>query len=219
MPDLAFYDLDGTLVSSNVVSQYLWYARNHPNAGALWRQTRALVRAPKWLALEKKSRLLFNQVFFQEYAGLRQDWMRANAGRMCEEVLKPALFRGARELVKRDRASGFRTVLISGSLDFAIAPFREDTGFDDAVANQLEFVDGVATGRLIEPVIAGDEKVGAIQRLCATQGSDPANCRAYSDSFSDVPMLEAVGHPIATNPDKRLRPIALERGWPVLDLR
>jgi len=219
VPKLAFYDLDGTLVSSNVVSQYLWFARNHPGAGSLWRQLRALTRVPKWLALEKRSRLLFNQVFFREYRGLREDWMRANSLRMCEQILKPATFRGARDLVNSDRAAGFRTILVSGSLDFAIEPFLRDLSFDEAVANRLEFKNGIATGQLLEPVIAGDEKVAAMRRLCAQHNAAPAECRAYSDSFSDLPMLEAVGHPTAANPDKRLRPIAIERGWPILDLK
>lgn len=216
---LAFYDLDGTLVSSNVVSQYLWFARNHPNANSAWRLARALLRAPRWLALELHSRRRFNEVFFLEYAGLRLDWMTANAPRMTEAVLRPATFRGARDLVQRDRAEGFRTILLTGSLDFAIQPLLADLGFDEAVANRLEFRNGIATGALIEPILAGPEKVDAIRALCARDGADPRACRAYSDSMSDVPMLEAVGHPHATNPVKKLRALAESRRWPILDLK
>lgn len=219
MPKLAFFDLDGTLVSSNVVSQYLWFARHHPGSRWLWRYARVLAAIPRWLALEKKSRLEFNRDFFREYAGLRLGWMRDNAPRLCDEVLKPATFPGARGLVDRTRAEGFRTVLVSGSLDFAIEPFWRGLGFDEAVANRLEFVHGAATGRLLEPILAGEEKVAAMRRLCAAHNANPAECRAFSDSLSDLPMLEAVGHPSATNPDKRLRPVAIERGWPILDLR
>lgn len=215
----AFYDLDGTLVSSDVVTQYLWYARHHPGAGMVWRYTRALVRAPRWIGLELTSRRRFNEVFFREYAGLRLDWMTANAPRLYEEVLSPATFPGSRKLVADDLAAGFRPVLLTGSLDFAIAPLADRFGFGETIANRLEFRGGVATGMLIEPVLSGPEKVDAIRALCARDHVDPNACRAYSDSMSDVPMLEAVGHPRATNPVRKLRALAAARNWPVVDLR
>lgn len=217
---LAFYDLDGTLVSSNVVTQYLWFARNHPNAGATRRCARALIRAPWWLSLEMRMRRHeFNVVFFREYTGMSLDWMTRNAPRMHQAVLHPATFPGARELVERDRRAGFRTILLTGSLDFAIQPLIEEFGFDDAVTNRLRFSAGTATGDLLEPIIAGPEKVDAIRGFCERLGADPAVCRAYSDSMSDVPMLEAVGQPVATNPSKKLRAYALAKNWTVVDLK
>jgi HAD superfamily hydrolase (TIGR01490 family) len=217
---LAFYDLDGTLVSSNVVTQYLWFARNHPGVGAAWRYARALACAPRWLALEMTGRRReFNVVFFREYHGMRMDWMFENAPRMHNAVLRPATFPGSRRLVERDRLDGFRTVLLTGSLDFAIQPLIAEFGFDDAVTNRLRFNAGVATGDLIEPIVAGPEKVDAIRDFCARHGADPAACRAYSDSMSDVPMLEAVGQPVATNPTKKLRAYALSKNWTVADLK
>ncbi|MEP7363626.1 MAG: HAD family phosphatase [Acidobacteriota bacterium] len=221
MPDkLAFYDLDGTLVSSNVVTQYLWFARNHPDFGMARRYARAILRAPWWLSLEMRMRRHeFNIVFFREYAGMRLDWLTENATRMHDAVLRPATFPGARELVERDRREGFRTILLTGSLDFAIQPLIEQFGFDEAVTNRLRFRDGVATGELIEPIIAGPEKVDAIRAFCAQHGADPSVCRAYSDSMSDVPMLEAVGQPVATNPTNGLRAYAQARSWTVADLK
>ncbi len=216
---LAFYDLDGTLVSSNVVSQYLWFARNHPRAAAPWRLVRAFLRAPRWLALEMRSRRRFNEVFFREYEGLRLDWMRDNATGMYDAVLRPATFPGALELVARDRAEGFRTILLTGSLDFAIQPLLDHFGFDEAVTNRLRFEGGFATGALIEPILAGPEKVDAIRALCARDGASASVCRAYSDSMSDVPMLEAVGEPRATNPTRKLRALAKARNWHIVDLK
>jgi HAD superfamily hydrolase (TIGR01490 family) len=212
---LAFYDFDGTLVSSNVVDQYLWYARR----AGWWRIARALALAPRWLAAEAKSRRLFNEIFFREYRGLRRDWMDSRAAEMCDAILVPALFRGARALIQRDRGEGYRTVLVTGSLDFAIAPFLARIGMDEAITNRLEFRDGVATGALIEPIIAGAEKVAAMARLQEKYNVESARCKAYSDSFSDAPMLEAVGIPAAANPDRRLRALAVKRGWPILNLK
>jgi HAD superfamily hydrolase (TIGR01490 family) len=161
----------------------------------------------------------FNIVFFREYAGMRLDWLSENAPRMHDAVLRPATFPGARELVERDRCEGFRTILLTGSLDFAIQALIVQLGFDEAVTNRLRFSAGVATGDLIEPIIAGPEKVNAIRSFCARHDADPAVCRAYSDSMSDVPMLEAVGHPVATNPTGKLRAYAQARNWTVVDLK
>jgi HAD superfamily hydrolase (TIGR01490 family) len=133
-------------------------------------------------------------------------------------VLRPATFAGARELVANDKREGFRTILLTGSLDFAVQPLLEEFGFDGAVTNRLRFQNGVATGRLIEPIIAGPEKVDAIRGFCAQHEADASQCRAYSDSMSDVPMLEAVGEPIATNPAAKLRALAAARNWRVVDL-
>ncbi len=110
-------------------------------------------------------------------------------------------------------------MLVSGGFDFDLGPFVRAFGFDDLLSNRLEFDSGVATGRVIAPLLAEQEKVRAIQRYCAEYNVEAACAKAYSDSFSDLPMLEAVGSPAAVNPDRRLRQVATERNWPVLDLR
>ena len=90
---------------------------------------------------------------------------------------------------------------------------------DLVVANRMIFEDGAATGRIVPPLLAEVEKVAAIRRICQEHNADLAQSKAYSDSFSDCPMLESVGHPVAVNPDRRLRRLAAARGWPVLDLK
>ena len=103
-------------------------------------------------------------------------------------------------------AEGFVNVLVTGSLDFAMAPVVENLGFEHLLANRLEFAHGRATGRLLPPVLAGETKVEAMLELCRRYNVEPVDCRAYSDDTSDLPMLEAVGEPIATNPKPRLAP-------------
>lgn len=216
---LAFYDLDGTLVSSNVVTQYAWYVRRLPSRGeSAWRLLRLLALAPVLLGAEAYSRRVFNQIFFREYQGMKQSWLAEHASELFEAVLDPRTFAGAAALFERDRVDGFRAVLLTGSLDFAIAPFARRHRIAEVVANSLVFRDGIATGELAAPIIATEEKRDAIVRLCREHGVDAAACRAYSDSLSDLPMLEAVGHPAAANPQAKLRRVALERRWPVLDL-
>jgi len=213
---LAFYDLDGTLVSSNVVTQYVWYVRR---LGSRVRLAKLLLSVPVLLGLEWYSRRAFNVFFYRSYRGLRREWLEAQAGGLFDGVFRPNLYPRSRELVAGDKREGFATVLVTGSLDFALGPLVEFFGFDHVIANRLVFREGVATGEIEPPVIAGGEKVAAMKRLCRELGAELAQSKAYSDSLSDLPMLEAVGLPAVVHPGRRLRRIARERGWPVLDLK
>jgi HAD superfamily hydrolase (TIGR01490 family) len=219
-PALAFYDFDGTLVSSNIVVRYAYYAQRHPSrVQAILRYSKLLLSVPWFIGLDLYSRRRFNLVFFREYAGLNQEWLSELAEPLFQEVILPTIHPGARALIEQDRAEGHRLVLVSGELDFALAPVVRYFGFDEAITNSLVFKQGVATGEVGAPLIAEGEKVEAMKRLSHERGADLAQAKAYSDSLSDVPMLEAVGHPVAVNPDRRLRRVAARRDWPILDLR
>ncbi len=212
---LAFYDFDGTLVSGNVVHQYLWFARRERS---LWRQLRLAVLAPVLKLSDLYSRELFNEIFYREYRRFPEQWLRAESVNLFEDYVRPHLFEGVAALLARNRSEGFTNVLVTGSLDFAMAPVGEQLGFEHVLSNRLEFARGRATGRLVPPVLAGAEKVRAMLELCRRYNVEPVNCRSYSDDMSDLPMLAAVGEPVAMNPKPRLRRIANERGWTVLDL-
>jgi HAD superfamily hydrolase (TIGR01490 family) len=217
---LAFYDLDGTLVSSNVVTQYAFYLRNHPRrAAGILKFTKLLASVPLLIGLDLYSRPRFNEVFYREYRGMRREWLTGLAESLFERVIRPAIYPGAEALVSGDRARGYETVLVTGSLDFCLGPVVRHFGFDHAICNSMQFDNGSATGNIAPPLIAEQEKVSAIQRLLAARQADGAASRAYSDSMSDLPMLECVGQPAAVNPGRRLRRIARERGWPILDLK
>ena len=217
---VAFYDLDGTLVTSNVVTRYAWFAKHHPRkAAAAWRYGKTLVGVPLWLLLDACSRRLFNVVFFRQYRGLREDWLRERAREMFEAEMRHKQFRFAKQRIALDKAAGYHAVMVSGGLDFALAPAAQYFGLDAVLANQLVFRGGVATGEVVPPLLAGKEKASALERFSAARGFDMREARAYSDSASDLPMLRAVGMPVATNPDTKLRRSARENGWKVLDLR
>ena len=213
---LAFYDFDGTLVSGNVVDQYLWYARRRRS---WWRLLRLAVLAPWLMLADLYSRTLFNHLFYREYRRFPEAWLRGEAPALYADYVLSHLHEGVEALLERNRAEGFVNVLVTGSLDFAMAPVVNGLGFDEMAANRLEFAGGRATGRLLPPVLAGEEKARAMLDLCRRYNVEPAQCRAYSDDMSDLPMLEAVGQPIATNPKPALRRAALARNWRVLDLR
>lgn len=217
---VAFYDFDGTLVSGNVVTRYAWLARRHPNkAIAAWRYGKALAGVPLWLFLDLFSRRLFNVVFFRQYRGLREDWLRSQAHALFELTIRKEQFRYAKERVTLDKAEGYRTVLVTGGLDFALAPAADYFGFDDMLANRMSFSDGEATGKILPPLLAGEDKASALRRYAAASGFEMEEAKAYSDSYSDLPMLRAVGSPVATNPDTRLRKAALANRWMLLDLK
>jgi phosphoserine phosphatase len=107
-------------------------------------------------------------------------------------------------------------VIVSSSGAEVVGPIGEMLGADQVVATKMEIVDGCYTGE-IASYVYGPAKAEAIRELAAIEGYDLSTSFAYSDSATDVPMLESVGNPCAVNPDRALRRIAVERGWPVLD--
>lgn len=217
---IAFYDLDGTLVSSNVVMRYAFYARSLPSrTQAVLKYSKLLCGVPILVGLDLYSRRLFNKTFYREYRGMRSDWLSEQAEALFEEVMLPTIYPGARALVEADRTRGYRLVLITGELDFALGPVVRYFGFDNLISNSLAYENGVATGEVVPPLIAEKEKVEAMLKLCREYDVAPAQAKAYSDSFSDVPMLEAVGQPAAVNPELRLKRVARTRGWPILNLK
>jgi phosphoserine phosphatase len=113
------------------------------------------------------------------------------------------------------KAAGREVVIVSSSGEEVVAPIGAMLGADRIIATQMVIEDGKYTGE-IGRYAYGPEKAVAIRELAAERGYDLSACYAYSDSVTDVPMLEAVGHPFAVNADRALRKVATERDWPML---
>jgi HAD superfamily hydrolase (TIGR01490 family) len=216
----AFYDVDGTLIKTNIVHAFAWYAAHQPTlSGSLAKTVMTGLSVPLFLAADKLSRKAFNALFYRYYKGMSEDRLVVLAEELFEEVIKPSIFPRAPDLVAESKRAGLRQVIVSGGLDFTVRPLARYLGVDDFLANRLEFEDGYATGQLRKPFIAGATKATVMRDYAAAHGLDLARSWAYSDSYSDYPMLAVVGRPTAVNPDFRLRTVAKSYDWPVLDLR
>ena len=165
------------------------------------------------------SRNVFNELFFQSYKGESIDRLRFFSEKLFEEVLKPAIFDGTFELIQTSKKIGQRQVVLTGALDFTIEKLMNYLEIDDYAANCLEFVNGYATGRILPPVMASATKAKWMREYAERENINLSDSYAYSDSISDLPMLSIVGHPVAVNPDFRLKQTATQHDWAILDLK
>lgn len=214
----AFFDVDGTLVRTNIVHAFAYFAMNQGTLfGTAWRTARTVAAVPFFWGLDKVNRKAFNELFYLSYKGMTEDRLEVLADELYDEVLKPAIHPGTPALLEQARRAGCRIVLVTGALDFTVRRLAAHLGADDLLANRMHFVEGVATGRVVPPIVEGAHKAVVIRDYCVREGLALDRSHAYSDSFSDYPMLAVVGHPAAVNPDLRLRNVARAYEWPILD--
>jgi HAD superfamily hydrolase (TIGR01490 family) len=212
----AFFDLDRTLIRRSSV---LALAGTFRDRGLISRLD--LLRSA-WLQLLFAARGASDErVRFAAEDGMRllagfpvAD-LQHLLGDAMEPVLRPLVYAEPLRLVQRHREQGERVYIVSATLQEIVQHIADDLGFDGAIGSTCEIVDGVYTGRTLRAA-HGEGKAQALRDLAAAEGFDLRRSTAYSDSYSDLPFLEAVGHPVAANPDRKLRRIAAERGWPVV---
>jgi len=212
---LAAFDLENTLVASNVVESFAWLAGRHlPVAERARLSARILRQAPALLALDRRDRGDFLRSFYRRYDGAPADLLRRDAAEMFHHLLLAKSFPAGMARVRAHRALGHRTVLITGALDFVVEPLRPL--FDEVVCARLGQDDeGRLTGRLDQLPPTGEARALVLAAYAAAEGLDLGESVAYADSASDLPLLECVGFPVAVNPEARLAAIARRRGWHV----
>lgn len=132
------------------------------------------------------------------------------------ELISPTVYAEALDLIRDHHHADRDVVIVSASGEALVRPIAQMLGADQVIATKLAVEDGAYTGEIDFYAYAAN-KAGAIVDLAAEKGYDLADCWAYSDSVTDIPMLEAVGHPVAVNPDKGLRRHAVQRGWMIRD--
>jgi alcohol-forming fatty acyl-CoA reductase len=209
----AAFDLENTLIASNVVASYSWLAtRRLPSDDRLRYVLKTLAEAPSLLALDRRDRSDFLRHFYRRYDRAPVAQLDEDATEMFSHLLLAKSFPAAIRRVRDHRRQGHRTLLITGALDFAIGPLRPL--FDDVVCARLATrPDGTYRGELTDVPPTGEARASALTEYAAEHGFDPAEGVAYADSTSDLPMLEAVGFPVAVNPETRLAALARKRGW------
>jgi HAD superfamily hydrolase (TIGR01490 family) len=209
----AAFDLENTLIASNVVASYSWLAtRRLPHEDRVRFVLQTLREAPALLALDRRDRSDFLRHFYRRYDGADVAQLEADAVEMFSDLILTKSFPAAIRRVREHRRLGHRTVLITGALDLAIAPLRPL--FDDIVAPSLaQREDGTYRGELTDVPPTGEARASALFDYADAHGFDLAEGIAYADSTSDLPMLEAVGFPVAVNPETRLAALARKRGW------
>lgn len=131
------------------------------------------------------------------------------------DIVDPLIFEEAAALIEEHKANGRAVVIVSSSGEEVVGPIGQMVGADQVIATRMVVKDGRYTGE-IDFYAYGVNKASAIVEHARTMGYDLDACYAYSDSATDLPMLEVVGHPTAVNPDRALRKVAVQRGWPVL---
>lgn len=150
-------------------------------------------------------------------AGVRRAELQEVVRAALATAIEPAVYAEALDLITAHHRAGHDVVIVSASSTDMVEPVAELVGADRCVATRMEVdAEGRFTGRIERSLLHG-AKVVALEEDAAAFHTDLARSWAYSDSVSDLPMLEAVGHPVAVNPDRALRQIAAERGWPVRD--
>jgi HAD superfamily hydrolase (TIGR01490 family) len=211
---LAVFDLENTLVASNVVESYSWLASRRMDTKERVRfVARMLSEAPSLLALDRRDRGDFLRHFYRRYDGAPAERLRADAWELFSDLLLEKSFPEGLRRVREHRRLGHRTVLLTGALDFVIEPLRPL--FDDVVSATLDERDGRLTGELVAVPPTGEARALLLVQYAEANNLALTEAVAYADSASDLPMLESVGFPVAVNPEPKLATIARRRGWHV----
>jgi HAD superfamily hydrolase (TIGR01490 family) len=212
MAGIDFFDVDHTLTRRSSGSRFLAAAMRR---GVL--PHRLLLLLP-WYSLTYRLGLFRPGAYekgFPYMRGIPRATLEEVARESFERALKGDLFPETVEIVHRLRAQGRRVMLATSSLDIIVQPLASFLNVDGLLATALEFEGGACTGRLAGMPMFRREKKQRVLAFIAAEGVPARNCSFYSDSINDLPLLEAVGTPVAVNPDFRLRRIARRRGWTI----
>ncbi len=211
---LAVFDLENTLIASNVVDSYSWLATRHQgDADRVRFVLRTLREAPRLLALDRADRGDFLRYFYRRYDGAPVERLREDSWELFSDLVLTKSFPAGIRRVREHRALGHKTLLITGALDVVIEPLRPL--FDEIVCAHLGQRHGRFTGELVDAPPTGEARAQVMAEYAETWAIDLEQAVAYADSTSDLPMLEAAGHPVAVNPETKLAAIARKRGWHV----
>ena len=215
-PTAAFFDLDKTVIakSSTLAFSKPFFDQGLLNRRAVLKSTYAqfffLMSGADHDQMDRMRAYVTNMC-----AGWDVEQVKSIVGETLHDIVDPLVFAEAADLIADHKLCGRDVVVVSASGEEIVAPIARALGATHAMATRMVVEDGRYTGD-IAFYCYGEGKVQAIKELAAREGYPLEHCYAYSDSVTDLPMLKAVGHPTAVNPDRALRKEAAARGWPVL---
>jgi fatty acyl-CoA reductase len=213
----AFFDMDGTLLSSNVIETYLWVRlRELDGTERLAELSRIASKVPSLVQAERRSRSDFLRGIYREYEGARLADLNAVADDFLTDHVLSRLSPDAVRRIRKHRAAGHQTVLITGAIRPLTRPLLPL--FDHIEAADLA-VDsrGICTGHLASSPLVGESRAAWMRSYAAEHGIDMQASYGYADSHSDLPLLEAIGNPVAVRPDIPLYRHARRSHWDVAD--
>ena len=209
----AFFDMDKTLIAENSGSLYMRYRYQRGEIGGLdllkglgaYLQYKLGV-----LDIRNWTKRMMVQFRGQDEAGLERE-----ARAWFEDMVARTIYPRAAELVREHEERGHVVAIVSGATKFVVRPLAERLGVKHFLYTRLEVEDGRFTGRVVEPICFEEGKIYWIQHFIERHGIDLAKSFFYTDSITDLPLLDLVGHPVAVNPDPLLYRTAVRRRWPV----
>ncbi len=214
MPRAALFDMDRTLVRRETASLYVRYQREIGEA--TWRDT---ARVAFWVAQYTLGIVDAESVaarVIQSFAGMPETVLSARCDDWFRRFVEVHVCDRGREAVQRHRAAGEVVAIVTGASSYTARPLARRLGIDHVIASELEVgPGGCFTGKFIPPLCYGVGKIERTQHLARELGFVLAESTFYSDSYTDLPLLEHVAEPVVVNPDPRLARVARRRGWRV----
>jgi len=209
----AFFDMDKTLICENSGSLYMKYRYERGELSG-WDLAKGLAAY-----LQYKVGVLdiaqWTKGMMAQFKGESERELEKEAAAWFAEMVVQTVYPEAVRLVREHQEAGHVVAIVSGATRFVVQPLAERLGVDHFLYTRLEVEDGRFTGRVIEPICFEEGKIYWLQQFIEEQEVDLAKSYFYTDSITDLPLLDLVGHPVVTNPDPFLYREAVRRAWPV----
>jgi len=209
----AFFDMDKTLIAENSASLYMKarYRRGEITGVDLLKGISAYVQY-KIGVLDLRN---WTQAMMLQFRGQSEADLEKEALEWYDDEVAQTLYPEAEALVRKHQDAGHFVAIVSGATKFVVRPLAARLGIEHLLYTRLEVEDGLFTGRVIEPICFEEGKIYWLQQFIEEHGIDLAKSYFYTDSITDKPLMNLVGHPVAVNPDPMLYREAVRRRWPV----
>ncbi len=205
--------MDKTLIAENSGSLYMKYRYQRGDIGA-WELAKGLGAYIQYKlgALDIRA---WTANMMVQFKGQKEIDLAREAREWFGEMVEKTIYPEAEELIREHRQQGHVVAIVSGATKFVVEPLAERLGVDHLIYTRLEVENGLFTGRVVDPICFEEGKIYWLQQFIEEEGIDLAKSWFYTDSVTDLPLLELVGHPVVTNPDPLLYRTAIKRHWPV----